>query len=65
MPSSAPTVITPLPPMPVTSTLKGRRASRARGLGQRREERVVAAVGAFAAAPCAARPPITETKLGQ
>ena len=43
MPSSAPTVITPEPPMPVTSTFQGRSRSGGGGLGQRGEARVVAA----------------------
>ena len=59
----APTVMTPVPPMPVTSTLKG--SSREGGEGRGRLwRRASSAVGVDPAA-LRSLPPRIETKLGQ
>ncbi len=64
MPSSAPTVTTPVPPMPATSTSKGR--SQGAGAGSGRPAKTAPPVVSAASARARrTRPPFTLTKLGQ
>ena len=61
--SSAPTVTTPVPPMPVTNTFHG--SSIFGGVGRGRPSKSAASATIEAPVVLRSSPPITLTKLGQ